>query len=103
MNRRSVGWRGFLLAFACLIGSVHAAPPAPAFTVTTLHDGELALEDLGGKVVLLQFWASWCGSCIRGLPAIRSLYEQHAGEHFEIVGISLDEDPKAFFLDLIED
>ena len=84
-----------LVAAALIVSPVRAATPAPTFAATTLHHGELALEDLHGKVVLLEFWASWCSSCIEGLPAVKALYEEHSGEGFEIVGISLDEDPKA--------
>ncbi len=69
--------------------------PAPVFAGATLGHGELASGDLLGKVVLLEFWASWCVSCIDGLPEVKALYAAHAGEGFEIVGISLDEEPRA--------
>jgi thiol-disulfide isomerase/thioredoxin len=41
---------------------------------------------------LIDFWASWCGPCMRSMPGLKELYAEHAGEHFEIIGISLDND-----------
>lgn len=98
---RFAGWRLTVVAMVTAM-AVHAddgpgaRPPAPSFSATTLHHGDLALEDLGGRVVLLEFWASWCTGCIEGLPQLRALYERHAGAGFEIVGISLDEDLRAW-------
>lgn len=39
---------------------------------------------------LIDFWASWCGPCMRSMPGLKELYAEHSGEHFEIIGISLD-------------
>ncbi len=49
-----------------------------------------------GKVVLLDFWATWCGPCIGELPNVIAAYEKYHAKGFEIVGISLDEDKAAF-------
>lgn len=43
---------------------------------------------------LIDFWASWCGPCMRSMPGLKELYAEHAGERFEIIGISLDEASK---------
>lgn len=68
---------------------------APNLSATTLRRTTVDLEALRGKIVLLQFWASWCESCIDGMPDLALLYDEHGGDDFEIVGISLDEDPRA--------
>ena len=65
--------------------------PAPLFTGATPEGGELALESLRGKVVLLDFWASWCGPCRRENPNVVRMYERFKDRGFEILGVSLDD------------
>ena len=48
------------------------------------------LDSMRGKVVLIEFWATWCGPCNRSLPTKLQSYEKHQSEGFEVVGISLD-------------
>ena len=64
----------------------------------SLDGKEVALSDYvgKGKVVLVDFWASWCAPCIRTLPGLVSLYQKYKNKGFEIVGISLDEDQQAW-------
>lgn len=63
---------------------------APDFTQQTPEGEDLSLSDLRGKVVLLDFWASWCGPCRRENPNVVKVYEKYKDEGFEIIGISLD-------------
>ena len=65
--------------------------PAPDFTFTTLRDGRrLSLSDFQGKVVLLDFWATWCEPCMAELPNVKEIYKKYHDRGFEIIGISLD-------------
>jgi thiol-disulfide isomerase/thioredoxin len=59
---------------------------------TALDGREVNLADLKGKVVLVDFWATWCLPCVRAMPAIKALYAEFQEKGFEIIGISLDSD-----------
>ena len=64
--------------------------PAPDFQVTDIKGEALSLEKYRGQVVLLDFWATWCGPCITEMPKIKKTYEQYKDQQFQIIGISLD-------------
>lgn len=68
-------------------------PVELAFTAADGHPFDIA--NLRGKVVLLDFWASWCGPCMREMPNVVSIYSKLHEKGFEIVGISLDQDKGA--------
>lgn len=68
-------------------GTVGAAPD---FEVTTLEGETLSTENLRGQVVLVNFWASWCGPCRFEMPGFQKLYEDKRDQGFTIVGISQD-------------
>ncbi len=63
--------------------------PAPAFTLPSAGEEEVHLEDYRGKVVLVNFWGSWCPPCINELPALQTAYEQLQDEGFVIIGVNL--------------
>jgi thiol-disulfide isomerase/thioredoxin len=62
---------------------------------TALDGSEVDLQKLRGKVVLLDFWATWCGPCMRELPNVKALYEKLHDKGFEVVGLSYDDDKEA--------
>ena len=114
-----VGYTSLVL-FACLAAGVvtlaprmkdmarratqrRAGPPAAMFDTRLvvgaapfglvgedLHGKLVTLEPYRGKVVLLDFWAMWCGPCVDELPNVIAAYNQYHGQGFEIVGVSLD-------------
>ena len=65
---------------------------APDFTVPLAHDGEASLADYEGKILVLDFWATWCTSCVRELPDYQELYEMWDQDEVEYLGMSLDSD-----------
>jgi peroxiredoxin len=64
--------------------------PAIAFTAETVGGETIRLEDYHGKVVLLDFWASWCAPCRQEMPNVKEVYNRYHEKGFEIIGISLD-------------
>ena len=69
--------------------------PAPEFALPRLGGGEIALHDLRGKIVLVNFWATWCAPCEQEMPAMQRLHALLAPRGFELVAISVDDDEAA--------
>lgn len=69
---------------------------APAFTLTTSGGEQMSLDDMGGKVVLLDFWATWCGPCKESLPDIQKIAKKFADQPFVVISISSDKDENAW-------
>jgi peroxiredoxin len=67
-----------------------AGQEAPEITLPTPEGGEMSLSDLRGKVVLIDFWASWCKPCRAENPRVVQMYNQYKDQGFEIFGVSLD-------------
>jgi len=100
MHRRSRGARlGAVALLACLCASSALAlddgDRAPSFTVPNLAGGDhLSLDAYRGKVVYLDFWASWCTPCLASLPAIEDLRREFPAEEFQVLAINVDSNPK---------
>jgi len=65
---------------------------APPFAVTTLDGKRVSLDDFKGKVVLLDFWATWCGPCREALPHMRTIAKKFEGQPLVVLSVSLDSD-----------
>lgn len=83
--------------------TVREAPPLPPTTIfTTVDERTLKLEDLRGKIVVLNVWATWCPPCIKEMPSLDRLQALRGGADFEVITISIDRttyEPAKFFAD----
>ena len=68
--------------------------PAPALALPDLEGNVVSLASLKGKVVLVDFWASWCGPCVASIPHVKSLAEKHAGDGLAVLAVNLKEAPE---------
>ena len=64
--------------------------PAPAFALKDLSGKTVGLADFQGKVVLLDFWATWCGSCVAAMPKLQKLHDRLGAKGFVVIGIATD-------------
>ncbi len=69
-----------------------AKEQAPDFTLKSKDNGNIKLSENRGNIVLVNFWASWCGPCRQELPAMEALYQEYADLGFEILAVNVDDE-----------
>lgn len=82
---------------ACVLGSARAALPAgsaPDFTLRTTAGANLRLQEQRGQVVMVNFWATWCGPCKIEMPHLNRLYSKYRASGFQLLGVNIDDDPR---------
>jgi len=87
-----------LAATLALLGAVATAATtpstgAPDFTLPSLDGPNLRLQEQRGRVVMINFWATWCGPCRVEMPHLAKLYEKYRGSGFTVLAVNIDEDP----------
>lgn len=84
---------------AALLAGAHAAPApqssAPDFTLRAMNGPNLRLAEQRGQVVMLNFWASWCGPCRQEMPHLDKLYAKYRSSGFVLLGVNIDDDSRA--------
>ena len=89
-----------LLGAALAVGTSLAVPAvapsttAPDFTLRTMDGPNLRLQEQRGQVVLVNFWATWCGPCRQEIPHLNKLYEKYRSSGFVLLGVNIDDDAK---------
>jgi cytochrome c biogenesis protein CcmG/thiol:disulfide interchange protein DsbE len=108
MKNVLIGLLGTLaLAFAGLIivslrdTTAKEGGQAPAFTITTDQGKRVTPESFGGKLLVLNFWATWCAPCVQEIPSLNQFQQKYADKGVVVVAISVDKNPDKYraFLD----
>ena len=76
--------------------------PAPNFTLKSLDGKNVKLSELAGNVVLINFWASWCGPCLQEMPLLNAIHKKYEPLGFTVLGVNVEENSgnaKAFLAD----
>jgi len=81
------------VALICSLSVAAAAVPGPApdFTLKSLGGGNMKLSEMAGNVVLINFWASWCGPCREEMPLLNALHKKYQPLGFTVIGINVEE------------
>jgi len=86
-----------LATLAVISGAVGAATTAasgaPDFTLPSIDGPNLRLQEQRGQVVMINFWATWCGPCRVEMPHLARLYDKYRGSGFTVLAVNIDEDP----------
>jgi peroxiredoxin len=96
-----IGLLGFVMLFVVFFSRPQGRTPAlgeavPDFTLRNDDGGTVSLADFRGKVVVLNFWATWCGPCIEEMPSLKQFAEKYADQGVQVIGVSEDTDADAY-------
>ncbi|HYA37816.1 MAG TPA: TlpA disulfide reductase family protein [Candidatus Methylomirabilis sp.] len=73
-----------------LASEIASGQPAPGFTLKSQSGRNLSLREYRGQVVMINFWATWCGPCRQEMPALNALYEKYRSAGFMLFGVNVD-------------
>jgi peroxiredoxin len=78
--------------FVAAASAADSSGPAPAFTLTDLAGQQEALSQFKGQVVMVNFWATWCGPCQQEMPILDQMYKKYKPAGFTLIGVNVDKE-----------
>jgi thiol-disulfide isomerase/thioredoxin len=94
-----------VVLFSVAVGTaqIRIGAAAPEIALPNVKDSMVTLSSLKGKVVLIDFWASWCGPCRHANPSVVRLYKKYKDQGFEVFGVSIDSKKAAWIKAIKQD
>ncbi len=83
----------WLLVASAITGATADKAPAPDFTLKSMSGENVKLSELRGQVVMINFWASWCGPCRQEMPLLDELHARYSPMGFTMLGVNVEKDP----------
>ncbi len=90
------------VAKASALDEAQVQPLAPGFTLPNMKGDSVSLADYRGKVVVLNFWASWCPPCRAEMPSMEQLYKKMKGNDFELLAVNVEKNGRPAVTDFIK-
>jgi peroxiredoxin len=92
---RTIAFLGLVtLAFSRAHASIAVSTNAPDFTLRSMGGPNLRLQEQRGQVVMINFWATWCGPCRQEMPHLTRLYDKYRSAGFVMLGVNVDDDAR---------
>ena len=93
--RNRIAAMAAILAFALPAWAGGGGVQAPAFTLQSVDGRQVSLAQFKGDVVMINFWASWCGPCRQEMPLLDSIYKQYKDMGFTLLGVNVEPDSQS--------
>ncbi len=90
-------FKGFAVAVVCASAALAASSsgPAPGFTLSARGGKNISLDQFKGQVVMINFWATWCGPCRQEMPLLEDIYKKYKPMGFTMLAVNVEPDTKA--------